>query len=382
MIRPSRFPVLLVLLALAGAALAAPPVASPGRFTAFDTPDDDGTSITLEWQLSPADTGTFLDGYAVYRAQGGRDSFEQISLAPRGNSVYHDNMVDTKVDYYYRVAAVARNGQASQPAEAGPLRAREQWFKGGKVNALIGTVLFVFLALLFIDRARKGKRFIRHIPGLDAVEEAVGRATEMGRPILYVLGLSTISDVATIAGLNILGNVAKKTAEYETPLMVPTNDYIVHTVATEVVKQAYASIGRPDLFNRDSVFYLTSDQMGYAAGVSGLIARDRPATNLFMGMFFAESLVMAEAGAATGAIQIAGTDAINQLPFFVTACDYTLMAEEFYAASAYLSQDPLLVGGVKGQDFMKLVIVALVGLGSLWALIFRSNFVGNLFSIK
>jgi hypothetical protein len=357
-------------------------VEPPGKFTVFDTPDDDGTSITLEWQLSPADTAAFLEGYAVYRAQGGRDSFEQINLVPRGNAVYHDNPVDTKVDYYYRVAAVARDGQASQPAEAGPLQAKEQWFKGGKVNALIGTVMFVFLVLLFIDRARKGKRFIRHIPGLDAVEEAVGRATEMGRPILYVLGLSSISDVATIAGLNILGQVARKTAEYETPLVVPTNDYIVHTVATEVVKQSYASMGRPDLFNSDSVFYMTPDQMGYAAGVSGLIARDRPATNLFMGMFYAESLVMSEAGAATGAIQIAGTDAINQLPFFITSCDYTLMAEEFYAASAYLSQDPLLVGGIKGQDFMKLIIVALVLIGSLWVVIFRSDSIGNLFNIK
>ncbi|GAH92313.1 unnamed protein product, partial [marine sediment metagenome] len=65
----------------------------------------------------------------------------------------------------------------------------------------------------------------------------------------------------------------------------------------------------------------------------------------------AESLIMAETGAQTGAFQIAGTDSVLQLPFFVTACDYTLIGEELYAASAYLSHEPLLLGSLKAQDY-------------------------------
>jgi hypothetical protein len=64
---------------------------------------------------------------------------------------------------------------------------------------------------------------------------------------------------------------------------------------------------------------------------------------------------MAETGAQTGAFQIAGTDSVLQLPFFVTACDYTLMGEELYAASAYLSREPLLLGSLKAQDYGKLI---------------------------
>ena len=41
----------------------------------------------------------------------------------------------------------------------------------------------------------------------------------------------------------------------------------------------------------------------------------------------------ARLGNAAGAIQIAGTDAVTQLPFFITTCDYTLIGEELYAAS-------------------------------------------------
>ena len=44
--------------------------------------------------------------------------------------------------------------------------------------------------------ARSGREMkIRKIAGLEAVDEAVGRATEMGRPILFVPGIQDISDI-------------------------------------------------------------------------------------------------------------------------------------------------------------------------------------------
>ena len=115
--------------------------------------------------------------------------------------------------------------------------------------------------------------------------------------------------------------------------------------------------GRPDLFHNDMVHYLTDDQFAYAAGVNGIMLREEPAACLYMGKFYAESLLLAETGNSIGAIQIAGTASPAQIPFFVTACDYTLIGEEFFAASAYLSQEPELIGGVKGQDSLKLIVV-------------------------
>ncbi len=234
---------------------------------------------------------------------------------------------------------------------------------------LVLMVSFFMLTIVLVYLAKKGKAWdIRRIAGIDALEEALARATEMGRPTLYVPGISTISDVATIAALNILGEVAKKTAKFGTPLIVPTADPIVYTVAREVVKESYTTAGRPDAFNQDIVFFVTDQQFAYAAAVDGIMTREKPATNFLVGMFYAEALILAETGAATGAVQIAGTDAVAQLPFFITACDYTLMGEELYAASAYLSREPLLLGAIKGQDYSKAIIVGLIILGSLLAL--------------
>ncbi|MDE0556637.1 MAG: hypothetical protein OXI24_20690, partial [Candidatus Poribacteria bacterium] len=97
--------------------------------------------------------------------------------------------------------------------------------------------------------------------------------------------------------------------------------------------------------------------------VDGMMIREKPAAVFLQGQFYAESLLMAETGNSIGAIQIAGTDSEHQLPFFIAACDYTLIGEELYAATAYLSREPMLLGSLRGQDWGKLLIFALIVLG-------------------
>jgi hypothetical protein len=234
-------------------------------------------------------------------------------------------------------------------------------FRVERTNALIAVVVFAAAILLYTRWAKQGKPlFIRKIAGLDAVEEAVGRATEMGKPVLFIPGIQELDDIQTIAGISILGRVARITARYETPLMVPVRYPLVLAAGQEVVEQAYTEVGKKDAYVEDSIRYVAGEQFAFTATVNGIMMRDRPAANIYMGAFFAESLLLAETGNAAGSIQIAGTAEPAQLPFFIAACDYTLMGEELYAASAYLSHEPLMLGGLKGQDFIKVLIVILI----------------------
>lgn len=228
-------------------------------------------------------------------------------------------------------------------------------------NALALMVLFSIVILIYTRWAKQGKKlFLRKINGLDEVEEAVGRATEMGRPVLFVPGLQELDEIETIAAISILGRVARITARYGTPLSVPVRYPLVLAAGQEVVQQAYIEEGKPDAYDRDMVRYVAGEQFAFTATVNGYMMRERPATNIFMGAFFAESLLLAETGNAAGSIQIAGTAQPSQLPFFIAACDYTLMGEELYAASAYLSREPLLLGGLKGQDFIKILLITAI----------------------
>ena len=236
------------------------------------------------------------------------------------------------------------------------------FFREDKSAMFVFTLIVIMIMLYEVKLAKNSSEpiFLRTIPGLKAVEEAVGRSTEMGRPILYVPGIMDMNEVETVAGVVVLGHVANMTAQYETELDVPVSRAIVMQSARQVTKEAYLTQGRPEMFNEDMVHYITDDQFAYAAAVNGIMQRDEPAACLYMGKFFAESLLFAETGNSIGAIQIAGTGSQTQIPFFVTACDYTLMGEEFFAASAYLSKQPELIAGITAQDIIKIILVGFI----------------------
>ncbi|MDP8223738.1 MAG: hypothetical protein P9L99_10300, partial [Candidatus Lernaella stagnicola] len=352
--------------------------ALPNNLAAEDIPNDKGQAIRIFWdEPKPKDTAILAATLVFWRRASGETEWQRLGEAPPATGKY--------VDAYHP----ATKGQPSHPLEDGTVyeykvsvsedpalesgvitaSARGHWFNTERTVALVATIVYVLLVTFFIRYARSGKElFVRPISGIDAVEEAVGRATEMGKPVLYVPGIGEIQEVATLAGLTILSPIAEKVAEYDTPILVPNRDPIVYTVAQEIVREAYVKVGRPDAYNEDNIYFLSGRQFAYAAAVSGLMMRDKPATNFFFGMFYAESLILAETGAAIGAIQIAGTDQVAQLPFFIAACDYTLIGEELYAASAYLSGDAILVGSLKALDWMKVVLLSILGVSLIGSL--------------
>jgi hypothetical protein len=183
--------------------------------------------------------------------------------------------------------------------------------------------------------------------------------------VLYVPGIQDIDEIQTVAGLVILESVAKITARYETSIRVPVAYPIPFAIAQEMVRSGYLSAGRPEALDADAVRFVSPEQFAYVAAISGIMLRERPAAHIFMGAFYAESLMLAETGFANGAIQVAGTANVAQLPFFVVACDYTLIGEEIFAASAYLSGEPKLVGSLVGADWLKIAVIAAILVGCL-----------------
>jgi len=242
-------------------------------------------------------------------------------------------------------------------------------FVNGNELTFVSILISCFMIEYFIQKSKNGEDiYLRPIPAMKAMEEAVGRATEMGSSVLYVPGISGLDEIDTISGVIILGHVAGMTAEYESDLHVPCCVPIVMEAARESCKEAYLKKGRPDLYNDRMVHYVTDDQFAYAAGVNGIMLREKPAAIFYQGKFYAESLILAETGNSVGAIQIAGTGSSSQIPFFVTACDYVLIGEEFYAASAYLSGSPEMIGSIKGQDYVKLLCMLFIGVVVLFSI--------------
>ena len=362
MIKITQWTVVCLVLCLSISTAFSQGLSPPANVRAVDTANDDGSSITLKWDAPPEDSG--ISGYQILRRIADGELEEIGELLPAGTTTYVDSSIEKGNAYAYIVRAVSETEATVDSEQTAPVKGTGEWFHTGKIPLFIAMLLFGAVIVWNIYYARSGKDiFVRRIPGLEAVDEAIGRATEMGRSILYTLGLGRIDDVPTIAGMTILGQVARRTADYETPLRVPCRDPIVMNVVREVVRTAYLDEGRPDVYNEENVFFVSESQFAYAAGVDGIMLREKPAAIFLQGQFFAESLILAETGNSIGAIQIAGTDSEHQLPFFIAACDYTLIGEELYAASAYLSREPMLLGSLRGQDWGKGLIFITMILG-------------------
>lgn len=371
---------------------AQPILSSPADIQVIDTPNDGGRSLTVMWAPHVSDSLDARYQILLGDAEGTDSAQLQVVAEFPANSKF---VGDTKASWWTRRADptwhqyVIRSGKeidlqdgrayavtvalikgeersVGQLVQATPT---PNWFNWNQLNNLILALSFGGLVFYTISHAKRKEVFLRRIPGLDAVDEAIGRATELGKPILYLTGAHDMGDPSTIAAAVILGRVAKRAAAYETDLMVPHREPITMAVCQEITKQAYLEAGKPDLFKEDANFFITSDQFSYTAAVDGIMLRKKPAANFFMGAYFAESLLLTETGASTGAIQIAGTDSDHQLPFFVTTCDYTLIGEELYAASAYLSKEPIQIGTLRGQDIGKAVILSVILIGTVMATI-------------
>lgn len=232
-----------------------------------------------------------------------------------------------------------------------------QYYDTGWIGIVFTLILVTFI-LFNISRANKNSNiYIRRIPGLNAIEEAVGRATEMGKPVLMVPGLGDLNAIS-VQALNIFAHVTKTAARFANPIRICTYNPAVFAVAQEIIRDVYQQEGLMERYDPDSVRFLSDRQFAFAAAVSGTILREQTAATFFMGEFYAESLIFAETANAIGAIQVASSTENTQTPFFIAACDYVLIGEEFYAASAYLTRQPVLVGSLIGQDWGKMLIMA------------------------
>ena len=352
------------------------------QLTVADQPNDDGTRLLIRWQgLPPAELAELNpENYRLERSERHDGDFVVIDEISRNDTTYRyvDSGLKTGQEYFYRLSSADSLNSWSSDI-TGPTRPQENWYNTARTNVLIGIIITGLLVALFIMRGRRGKSlYLRPIAGLLAVDEAIGRATEMGKPILYSSGRGGMQRPATIASMNILGSVVEKVATYGTPLIFPNNDPVVTAVAQEVAREGYTKAGHPDAYKPENIYFVTDSQFGYAAAVDGIMMRERPATNLFFGTFEAESLILAETGNSIGAIQIAGTDSSIQMAFFMVACDYVLIGEELFAASGYLSRDPQVIGSQKGSDISKIIIMVIIILGVILGILNQAWFV-NLF---
>lgn len=236
---------------------------------------------------------------------------------------------------------------------------------------MIGFLLaLIFFAVLFYSTKYLKGRTIRSIEGLDAIEEVVGRAVEMGRPVHSCPGGGGFDSQyaqQTIAAIGVIGHVAKLCASKGAELKVSIN--VAHTLPAveEMIRTSYLAEGQLEQYSPEMVRFLPN-QNALFSYCMGMFDREEIAANIMVGAYFWEAIVLAEHGGSVGAMQIGGTARQSQLPAFVASCDYLIIGDEMFAANAYISQDEQQIANIAGQDYIRIIVLALMVLGTLASL--------------
>jgi len=253
-------------------------------------------------------------------------------------------------------------------------------FAEGMIVDFLLVVTMIIAVYYTVERAKTKTWKIRRLPGLEAIDEAVGRATETDRMVLYLPGFGGLGDPQTLASLGVLSDVARTTARYDANLVVAVEYADLVPVYEEVVRNSYVAEGKADAFTPEHIRWFSDHYYGYAVAVIGMIYKERPASVIMLGNFAFDALMYAEAGAQVGAIQIGGTASSTQIPFFVAACDYALIGEEIFAAAAYLTQEPNRVASIVVEDWGKFLVTGLVLLGAILATFGTADWLDKLLS--
>jgi hypothetical protein len=226
---------------------------------------------------------------------------------------------------------------------------------------------------------------IRSIRAFDAIKECIGSAVERGRPVHFTTGfggeqgaLSTSSASPTIASFMILQYVADNCAELGATLISAWSSPELVPIAKGIVEAAFTTKG--GVYKEDMVRYISQNQWGFIIGDLGIIEREKVGANFLFGPMWAEAFIFGEAGNVAGALQVSGSPSIINTAFLIVCCDYVLIGEELYAASAYLSKEPIKIGVLLSQDIAK-VTVALIWVIGLVLQLAGITWLYNVFNI-
>jgi len=224
---------------------------------------------------------------------------------------------------------------------------------------------------------------LRQLPQLLAIDECIGRCVEMGRPVLFTVGgVSTSSSWGVgpaLAGFAILQDTATKCIEKGAELIVSITAPDHLPIIQSMLQEAYAAGGNPEGYNEDDLVFVGGSQYSQTAALLGIMDEQNPAGFIFPGGTGWSRVIYGEHAAKIGAMSIAGINNTYQIPYTVPSYDYTLICEDFLAAGAMITQEPMAVANVWSGDLYRFLLIAMILLGVIASLIGID--VGGFFSV-
>jgi hypothetical protein len=239
------------------------------------------------------------------------------------------------------------------------------------LTAVTGTILLFW----FSRRHQLGWDVaIRSIKGYQALREQGDKAVETGRVVHLSLGRADLagqSNPSGIAALETLDYLAESGARSAMAPLATVGDGALYLAAQDSMRTADRQTGRPRALSADMAQFVAGREfaMSYAAGVSNVVNQSDLGSNLLFGRFGSEIAIMTEAGERKRLEQVVGSDDPLAMAIGAAATDKVLIGEEFFAAGAYLRQEPAFLASLHLQDVLRVAAIVIILLVALIELV-------------
>lgn len=311
-----------------------------------DAPHDAGGAIDLFWTLS-LDEGVGdrpIAGYEVLRATSRDGPFTTRAVLGPGTDRFRDRTAREGTPFYYVIRVRSSTGATADSKPVGPVRSRGQWFDVRRIPVLGGLVVILFV-LAVTRTLPPDQEWV--LPAVRTVAEILKRPRS--KPLVFVPGTGGVGDMATIASLTLLDQVARLTEDTGPGVVVYTANALAHSLAVEQLPGA-------------DVRFVCPDPMVFSMAFTGEAMRDRPDAGFVVGEMGSESFLMAEAMRRSGGVVVGGTVDVTETPFLVATCDLTFIGEEIFLTGVAFSPGGCRAAAV-AHDRLKVLVWLLILVG-------------------
>ncbi len=216
--------------------------------------------------------------------------------------------------------------------------------------------------------------YLRPLSGYQSLKKQTELAVETGRHFHITPGRASLAgqgNPTSLAGLSILDYLAKKACESDVPPIITTGDGTLTVGAQDALRGAYNEADSADDYDPNLVRFQAaeSDPMAFAAGVTQEIRDQEINTNIMVGRFGSEAVIVTEAADRMSFQQILGSDDPLALGVMAPATDDLLIGEELFAASAYLQRKPVDLASLQLQDTLRILVCTGIFLAAIYYLV-------------
>ncbi len=239
------------------------------------------------------------------------------------------------------------------------------------MNVLIYVIVLFAILVMVLAATRARSVQLRRVPALSAMPSMVGEAVESGRALHVSFGGSAVRDPTTISALatgEILYYLAERAALSDKPTLVTLSDPVTLALGQDTLRRAYkARAALPRYRSTLTEWYPQGPlSLAFAAGAGEAILTQDAMTNIFLGQFGPEMMLLAENAIRYDRQIIAQSNVIEGQAVAYAVSDLPLIGEELYAGGAYLGRSPAQIGGIVAQDVLRYIVIAtIIGLAIL-----------------